>query len=106
MTSRAFYQSISICPVCRKEKLFGDEKECLLCRAKKYDYLIKFRADNPTYAKDHRKQTYYRRVENHECTYCGAKLEDGYEYRMCEKCLRKQRNNLRRSRESRGQGRV
>ena len=106
MTDREFLQSLSLCPVCGKEKLMGDEKECLMCRAYKYGKLYRFRLEHPNYAKEHRMNTYYKHVENHECTNCGVKLEDDYKYKMCEKCLRRARNNLRRSRQSRGMGSV
>ena len=35
--NRAFYRENGICPVCGKEKLFGEEKQCILCRQKAYD---------------------------------------------------------------------
>ena len=31
-----FYISIGICPRCHKEKLYGDERACLLCNAERY----------------------------------------------------------------------
>ena len=35
--SRNFYKKIGICPQCRKEKLFGDEQQCISCRQKRYE---------------------------------------------------------------------
>ena len=32
--TRAFLRNLGICPVCGKEKLFGDEKQCIECRLK------------------------------------------------------------------------
>lgn len=32
--TRAFLRSLGICPVCGKEKLFGEEKQCIECRLK------------------------------------------------------------------------
>ena len=33
-------------------------------------------------------EIYYKRKANHECTYCGTKLPDGYKFLKCEKCLK------------------
>lgn len=82
MTDREFYQSIKICPNCHKEKLYGQEKECLMCRAYKYTNLIRFRESHPNYSKEKMKTRYYLRISLHRCTQCNKQLEDDYEYRM------------------------
>lgn len=103
---RRFYQKMGVCPVCRKESLFGDEKECPECRVIKYIESKKFRAKHPDYHAKRRMNLYKNRVANHECTYCGKPLDDDYKFRMCVKCRIKQNNYLRLSRERRGQGGV
>ena len=95
MTSRQLLQEAGICPDCLNERLYGDEKVCELCKAKKYATLRDFRKKHPDYDKNKRKITYHDRVENHQCTQCGVQLEDGYAYKMCQRCLVKNRNSLR-----------
>lgn len=34
MSDREFFLSIGICPICRKNKLFGDERSCPECKVK------------------------------------------------------------------------
>ena len=102
MTDRRFYQSIGICPVCHKEPLFGEEKECQKCQTIRYARVIKWRKEHPGYDKNKRKERYHKRLDNHECTYCGQKLDDNYEFKMCPKCLIKSRLSVKRSRERRG----
>ena len=106
MTDRAldrrFYQQMGVCPVCRKESLFGDEKECLECRATKYIESRKFRIKHPNYHSEWRRNLYKKRSENHQCTYCGIDLDDDYKFKMCPKCLNKNKLLLRKSRARRG----
>lgn len=104
MTDRRFYQSIGICPNCHKERLYGDEKECLKCCSEKYAYLRKFREEHPDYDKNKRAITYKKRSLNHQCTQCGVQLDTDYKYKMCSKCLIRARVNLKLSRERRGMG--
>lgn len=101
MTDRRFFQSIGICPVCCKEKLFGEEKECQQCQAKRYARVIKWRKEHPGYDKLKRMQTYYKHIANHECSICGTKLDTDYKFKSCPKCLAKNKINLKRSRERR-----
>lgn len=102
MTDRRFYQSIGICPVCKKEKLFGEEKECQACQANRYYRVLNYRRKHPKYDKIKRMETYYRRSEKHQCTNCGIQLANDYQYKMCPKCQTKNKLALRRSRERRG----
>ena len=94
MTNRQFYQSLGICPECRKEKLFGDEKECLECRVKKYISVRKYRKEHPRYDADKRLILYRQRSNDHQCTYCGLPLDDDYQFKMCTKCRRKSNMQL------------
>ena len=90
--NREFYRENGICPVCGKEKLFGEEKQCILCRQKAYDrrkplteeqkkrYSVRF--------KEQQKSLYKERSENGICTRCGKyKAEKGK--KKCRICLDK-----------------
>lgn len=99
---RKFFQSLKICPACKKERLYGDEKECLSCRTIKYAYCRNFRKKHPGYDKDRRRNEYMKRSEKHQCTACGIQLEEDYQFKMCPKCLNRNKINLRRSRAARG----
>ena len=90
--TRAFLRNQCMCPVCGKEKLFGDEKQCISCRQKAYDrrkplteeqkkiYSARFN--------EHRKSLYKERSENGICTRCGkCKAEKGK--KKCRICLDK-----------------
>ena len=90
--TRAFLRKQGMCPVCGKEKLFGDEKQCISCRQKAYDrrkplteeqkkrYNIQFRKQQNS--------VYRERSENGICTRCGKyKAEKGK--KKCRICLDK-----------------
>ena len=98
MTNREFYQSISICPVCHKEKLYGDEKECLECRATKYVQLRDWRRKHPNSYAEQRKEKYFARVNNHLCIQCGISLPETETRVMCCKCRIKHNLNQQRRR--------
>lgn len=97
-----FYQKMGVCPMCRKNDLLGDEKYCPECRAIKYVWQVKWRKEHPNYAKEKRKEVYRQRSLNHQCTYCGIQLEKDYSFKMCPKCLCKNRIKLKKSRAMRG----
>ena len=100
--ARAMYLSYRICPVCRKEKLFGQEKACPECRAKKNENSARYSAkkieeDEEAY-KERKRQTgkrlYYRRKEKGMCTACGKrKPEEGKA--KCGICLNKNKKGSR-----------
>ena len=92
--TRAFYKSIGICPQCRKEKLFGDEKSCIECRQKNYerestitDKQMKIYREN---FKEKQKILYKERSEKGICTRCG-KLKVVPGRKKCGLCLEKDR---------------
>ncbi len=71
-----FYQSIGICPRCRKNKLYGSEKQCPGCSA-------------DMYAREGKPGRMERSV-NGLCYFCGNPVKKGYKvcekhYRMCVK---------------------
>lgn len=90
--TREFLRKQGMCPVCGKEKLFGDEKQCISCRQKAYDrrkpltdeqknrYSARF--------KEQQKSLYKERSKNGICTRCGKyKAEKGK--KKCRICLDK-----------------
>lgn len=83
--ARAFFKNIGICPICRKNKLFGDEKSCLECRAKR----IQKKNITEEYLESRRKKQREKHrycVENGICTRC-HKRKAVYNRKKCEICL-------------------
>ena len=88
----AFYREHGICPVCGKEKLFGDEKQCISCREKAYAKKKPLTEEQKErygkHFKEQQKSLYRERVENGVCTRCGKyKAEIGK--KKCRICLDK-----------------
>lgn len=76
--SRNFYKKIGICPQCRKEKLFGDEQQCISCRQKRYERRKqltdeKRELNNKNFAK-YSRALYKERSEQGICTRCGKRI--------------------------------
>lgn len=98
---RQWYQSNGICPVCKKEKLFGDEKECPVCAAKKYEITMRSRKKHGTehYNSNHaewQKKKYHERIKLGICARCGKRKAD-YGYKTCGICRMKGRKSKLRS---------
>lgn len=93
---RKWYTDNGICPVCRKEKLFGTEKRCLECNSKDYLYkqnhkpleLQKIKWANNF--SDKQKVIYAKRAEEGICTKCG-KYKAAQGRKKCYTCLDKDR---------------
>lgn len=66
--SRAFCRSVGICPVCQKNKLFGDERNCPECRAKNYARNL----NKPNIVR-HINTTHYKRKTEGLCIKCGER---------------------------------
>ena len=101
MTDRQFYKGIGICPVCKKSKLWGAEKECPECTAKGYEYTMKSRArlGKEHYNKTHAewaKLEHHKRIEQGMCTRCGKRKAD-CGFKTCGTCRTKD-NATRRKR--------
>lgn len=90
--TRKFLQDMGICPRCRKNKLYGDEKVCPECNAKAYTNVINTR-DRERYNELHRqwsKRQYEIDKANGICTRCRKrKAETGYV--TCQYCRAKNR---------------
>ena len=97
--SREFVLSFRICPRCLKNKLYGDERNCLECRTKNYINREKQRRDNPErekiyyqHARAKQHIRYQQRKEQRLCVICGKPLrEDEYKYSYCSLCRGKRR---------------
>ena len=85
--SRRYYISMGVCPVCKTEILFGDEKTCIMCRAKRYKSLDdEKKKEANEYHKRWEKQKRKEREESGLCVYCGKhKPENGK--KGCRNCL-------------------
>ena len=97
-----WYKENGICPVCRKNNLFGGEHACLECKAKKNIYMIHYRARNREEynAKqlEINKQTYRRLREEGLCVECKRKVDDPEKHARCEWCRAKYRERRARER--------
>lgn len=79
---RAFYRSIGVCPYCRINKLFGDEKQCIDCRekyhARRKPLTDEQRARANANQSIQKKKLHAERIEMGICTRCGKrKPEEG-----------------------------
>ena len=103
--SRIFYQSIGICPECKKNKIMGDEKSCPECRAKDAEYKVNERRKKRDKINDIQRRcrirTYNRLIEYGLCTRCGGTRDDK-RYKMCSRC-RAKKNEQRKRRRTTGE---
>lgn len=94
--TRRFFLEIGFCPVCHKERIYGDEKECPECRARRIINnrlcFERAKADgrdwavNATkYGTERAKARYARLKEQRLCVRCG-KRNALYNRTMCQKC--------------------
>lgn len=85
-----FYQEQGICPRCRKNILFGNEKSCLECRAIAANNMAKYyqSVDKEEYLARRKERSAklleYRR-ENGLCTRCGSEKSDN-KFAYCNSC--------------------
>ena len=96
---RKWYIENGICPVCRDNFLFGDEKVCLECGASKYAETMKSRErlGKEHYNKVHRewsKRTHHEMIQKGICTRCRKRKAD-YGYKTCGICREKGRKYKR-----------
>lgn len=108
---RRFYQNHGICPECRKNPIFGDEKQCPECNIKiYYSQTVPWREKNrEQYYDNYRmwaKKKYDERKKAGICTRCGKrKAEEGFSTcRLCrekDKATRHAREGLKPDRKER-----
>lgn len=91
--TRKVLQSLKICPRCRKNELYGDEKQCPECAAKAYACTMLTR-ENEHYNETHRiwaKKQYEIDKEKGICPRCRKRVAaDGYV--TCAVCREKDKN--------------
>lgn len=102
---RDFYLSNKICPYCRKETLFGSERACPECRAKRTETVNRTREKNKIqYNANLRKSRSVQRIKRKEsgkCIRCGKRVAlSSHVY--CKQCLIKKREYERKQRENKG----
>ena len=96
--TRKLYQKYRVCPRCRKNNLFGDEKNCLECAAKQYETVMRTR-DKEHYNEAHRewsKRTHHEMIEKGICTRCRKRSADNG-YKTCGICRAKSRDGKRKN---------
>lgn len=106
--TRFFYQSLGYCPICHENKIYGMEKECPECRAKKsiasYKSQIKARSEGKYYASQDCKNEWnrerYKRLKSEGiCVRCGKRPAEPNKSR-CSICLAESAEWSRRYREN------
>ena len=97
--TRELRRLIGLCPTCGKEKLFGDEKQCITCRQKAHE--------SRTPLTDEQKEKYRKRFSERQkslreerkaagiCTRCGKRAAAPGR-KKCEVCLEKDAELYRR----------
>lgn len=84
--SRKFYLKIGVCPRCRKETLFGDEKMCPECKAYFYTHNEEYRNRPNSNGETYYQQRKRRLEEAGLCQRCAReKRSEGHIY--CPECL-------------------
>lgn len=112
--TKHFYLNLGFCPVCHKYPIYGDEKECPECRARRIKNnrlsTEKARAEgkdwaDPRHGTERAKSRYRRLAEVGRCVKCG-KLKPMPGKKMCgicaEKAAARQREYRRREKETAG----
>lgn len=61
---RAYYRSIKLCPECKTNKLFGDEKTCIECRAESANKKLEYNRENRELVNANQRRTSKIRYEN------------------------------------------
>lgn len=88
-----FYIQHKICPSCKSEKLWGDEKYCLNCRDKILTRTEKRRKEKPEQIRMTNKEYYHKRHEyllkSGICVRCG-KAKATPNYKTCALCRHKE----------------
>lgn len=88
--NRAFYISVRVCPYCRKETLFGEERQCIECREKAYarrkPYTEEQRERYNNRFRSQQRSLYRERAEKGICTRCG-KRKPIKGKKKCKPCL-------------------
>lgn len=87
--TRAFCRSVGICPVCQKNKLYGNERNCVECRAKNYARNL-----NQPKVVRHINTTHYKRKAEGLCVKCGERPPENDRV-MCSRCLIKEQNRAK-----------
>lgn len=94
MNDREFFIGLKICPICRKERLFGSEKICLACAVWQAEYSARYYAKNKEVlnerCKSRNRSMYAKRKEMGLCAKCGKRPALKGRSK-CEICLEKDR---------------
>lgn len=103
MNNYYYFLSLGICPICKKEKLYGDERRCLTCKGKQAIYYHSVKNDTDKYRERVKSKLEYdklarrTRKANGICIECG-KRKAKYNRVRCEICLEKSAERTRLSR--------
>lgn len=100
---RHFLEAHRICPKCKREMLYGNEKNCVMCRANaaQYAYDRRHRDErikayyNEVARKSHEKRA-QKLLEDGKCVYCGKRQVKNVGGRCCSICLTRRNAHQRR----------
>lgn len=99
--NRIFYRKYGLCTTCGREKVFGDERQCISCRQKAYEkrkvLSEERREEINSYSRRYQKRQYQEGKEQGICTRCG-KLKAVPGKVKCGVCQEKENEIRRRKR--------
>lgn len=101
-TRKFLQENVRICPRCKKNRLYGEEKVCLECGAYEYKVTMESRKRkgrehyNKLHA-DWERREHKKRIENGICTRCGKRKADNG-FKTCGICRAKNREQKRKNR--------
>lgn len=100
MNNYYYFLSLGICPICTRNKLYGDERRCLDCKEKSALYYNTIKRDVKRYKErlekklEQDKITRAERKEKGICIECGRR-KARYNRVRCEICLEKNATKAR-----------
>lgn len=97
-TAKKWYAENHVCPSCRKESLYGDEKQCLACQQKHNNFQEIYRQKNRLELNkrhaDGARRIYAERKAQGLCPRCG-KIRPQFGFITCGLCQKKDNSTLR-----------
>lgn len=99
--NRKFYRENHICTECGKNNVYGNDKICFECRAKKNNRRKPLNDKQKEDAKKRQRDLHAKRIEQGICTRCG-KRKAVPNRKKCQICLTKDMEQQRKIRERKG----
>lgn len=92
MNEYNWYKSRGICVNCHQENAIRGKVHCPNCNDDRNLKAIEYWNENKNSINSKRRQLRQYRIKNKLCTKCGSNLSDDYNYKMCSKCLKREKS--------------